>query len=264
MLRAKREVGTMRTAAQCSPPSPSVMRAMMGFVTIDRESAYAAVDSLTEWSEWEPFTIAAPRAPLVPGVYQMRLRGGSIVYVGMAGERKGRGIRGRLSIYRRGKGAVSGFGEAALDRALASTEFIEKHLENVRAGNPARASIWAQDAICWLDVEVRWAICETRDAALALESAVVDLLMTHEIWNRVASRASATRMRSHVGADPTRDAELNGLMTVAQLSDELGRDDGGKAVRRILRAGFPDHAHGRSWDPLSAAQVTHVRSRLAR
>lgn len=258
------EAGTLRAAAQRPPRSPSVMRAMMGFVTIDRETAYAAVDSLAGWSEWEPFAVAAPRAPLVPGVYQMRLRAGSIVYVGMAGERKGNGIRGRLSIYRRGKGAVSGFGEAALDRALASTEFIEKHLENVRAGNPARASIWAQDAIRWLDVEVRWAICETRDAALALEIAVVELLLTHEIWNRVASRAASSRMRSQVDADPTMRTEINGLMTVAQLSYELGRDDGGKAVRRILRAGFPDHTHGSSWDPLTAAQVTHVRSRLAR
>lgn len=113
------------------------------------------------WSDWKSFEIAAPHAPLVPGVYQMRKRDGLIVYVGMAGERRGQGIRGRLSIYRRGKGAVSGFGEAALDRALADAAFVEKHLEDVRAGNPVRASIWAQDAIRWLDVEVRWAECET-------------------------------------------------------------------------------------------------------
>lgn len=237
---------------------------MMGVVTIDRAAAYAAVDGLAEWSEWKPFAVAAPRAPAVPGVYQMRLRDGSIVYVGMAGERKGQGIRGRLSIYRRGKGAVSGFGEAALDRALASTAFIEEHLDNVRAGNPARASIWAQDAIRWLDVEVRWAECETRDAAFELESATVELLVTYDLWNRVASRASNALSHSHVVTDPITSSEVDGSMTVAQLSYELGRDDGGKAVRRILRTGFPDHARGGSWDPLTVAQVAHVRSRLAR
>lgn len=41
-----------------------------------------------------------------------------VVYVGMAGERSGKGLRGRPDIYLRGRGAVSAFGEAALDRAL--------------------------------------------------------------------------------------------------------------------------------------------------
>lgn len=45
-----------------------------------------------------------------------------IVYVGMAGERAAsgtpQGLHGRLTAYQRGRGAVSGFGEAALDRAL--------------------------------------------------------------------------------------------------------------------------------------------------
>lgn len=53
-----------------------------GAVTIDRVAAYAAVDALAMWSDWKSFEIAAPHAPLVPGVYQMRKRDGLIVYVG--------------------------------------------------------------------------------------------------------------------------------------------------------------------------------------
>lgn len=187
-----------------------------------------------------------------------------IVYVGMAGERRGQGIRGRLSIYRRGKGAVSGFGEAALDRALADAAFVEKHLEDVRAGNPVRASIWAQDAIRWLDVEVRWAECETGADALSLESEAVEVLRAHEIWNRVASRSSGTVTRESALLKPITNVGGFDTVTVAQLTLELDRTDGGKAVRRVLREGFPDHPRGSSWDPLSAAQVAHVRGRLAR
>ena len=235
-----------------------------GAVTIDRVAAYAAVDALAMWSDWKSFEIAAPHAPLVPGVYQMRKRDGLIVYVGMAGERRGQGIRGRLSIYRRGKGAVSGFGEAALDRALADAAFVEKHLEDVRAGNPVRALIWAQDAIRWLDVEVRWAECETGADALSLESEAVEVLRAHEIWNRVASRSSGTVTRESALLEPITNVGGFDAVTVAQLTLELDRTDGGKAVRRVLREGFPDHPRGSSWDPLSAAQVAHVRSRLAR
>lgn len=233
-------------------------------MTIDRAAAYAAVDNLATWSEWKPFAIATPSAPLTPGVYQMRTRDGSVVYVGMAGERKGQGIRGRLSIYRRGKGAVSGFGEAALDRALADAAFVEEHLENVRAGNPARASTWAQDAIRRLDVEVRWTKCATGADAHFLESGVVELLITHGIWNRVSSRAAEALGRRRALLDPNAIDHAADSITVAELTLELGRDDGGKAVRRALREGFPDHVHGSSWDPLSAAQVAHVRERLAR
>lgn len=237
-------------------------------MTVSREAAYAAVDGLAQWSEWQPFAVAAPSAPLVPGVYQMRLRDGAVVYVGMAGERKGQGIRGRLSIYRRGRGAVSGFGEAALDRALANIAFIESHLDDVRAGKPSRASIWAQDAIRWLDVEVRWAVCDSRAVALKLERTVVNMLLTHEIWNRVASRAESirtrrTRLSMGADAEATVHPDTDGEMTVARLTHELGRDDNGKAVRRSLRTGFPDHLPGTSWDPLTAPQVAFVRSKLS-
>jgi len=235
-------------------------------VTANHSDAYTAVDELAAWSDWTSFATAAATAPLTPGVYQMRMRDGLIVYVGMAGERRGQGLRGRLSIYRRGKGAVSGFGEAALDRALADAAFVERHLNAVRAGKPARASMWAQDAIQWLDIEIRWAGCATKAEALALEGAAVEILMTHKIWNRVASqvrrpkpliplsRSSRSDLAEEVGAIGESGA------TVAQLTQELGVEDGGRAVRRALRARFPDHAKTSPWDPLTAAQVTHIRT----
>jgi hypothetical protein len=233
-------------------------------MTTNRNDAYTAIDDLAHWSGWSSFDTAVLKAPLTPGVYQMRTRDGVIVYVGMAGERKGRGIRGRLSIYRRGKGAVSGFGEAALDRALADATFVEEHLVAVRAGQATRASVWAKDAIRWLDVEIRWAECATKDDALALETAAVEILKTHSIWNRIASRVPRLQRHSRTprSSGPGSEAEpgLPGesAATVAQLAREFGRND--PAVRRALRAGFPDHSKGESWDPLTAVEVAHVRT----
>lgn len=234
----------------------------------NRDDAYFAVDGLVAWSSWEPFETAALTAPLTPGVYQMRTRDGAIVYVGMAGERRGQGLRGRLSIYRRGKGAVSGFGEAALDRALADAGFIESHVDAVREGRPARASVWAQDAIRWLDVEIRWATCATQAEALELEDAAVGILTPYGIWNRVALRASVQRSRASLPSTEYRDAESGPagarVLTVASLTRELGIADGGNAVRRVLRAAFPEHEKAARWDPLTAAQVAHVRATLVR
>ena len=53
-------------------------------------------------------------------------------------------------------------------------------------------------------------------------------------------------------------------MTVKALALELGYTDQGKAVRRVLRAGFPDHPSSTSWDPLGPDQVAYVRSRIGR
>ncbi|WP_295836126.1 hypothetical protein [uncultured Microbacterium sp.] len=54
-------------------------------MSTERDAAYAVVDELAEWSDWRPFFEVAEGAPTSPGVYQMRLRDGLIVYVGMAG-----------------------------------------------------------------------------------------------------------------------------------------------------------------------------------
>jgi len=244
-------------------------------VKLSRERAYLEVDELVEWSEWAPFRTVAALAPKVPGVYQMR-SDDAVVYVGMAGERRGEGIRGRLSIYRRGKGAVSGFGEAALDRALADEMFVTEHLDALKAGHPSRASQWAKDAIEWLNVEVRWAQTETEAEARALEKTVLDLLLHHAIWNRVAARASQpTPTTPPITPSPFTHPERSGLhdarpvgteevMTVKALALQLGYTDQGRAVRRVLRAGFPDHPSGTNWDPLRPDQAAYVRWRLER
>jgi hypothetical protein len=92
-------------------------------------------NGLADWSPWEPFHIAASKAPLVPGVYMAREGAdGQVAYVGMAGERRGRGIRGRLTVYQRGRAAVSGLGEAAMDRALVDPSWLRDRLEKVEQG----------------------------------------------------------------------------------------------------------------------------------
>ncbi|MDQ0733131.1 helix-turn-helix domain-containing protein [Arthrobacter sp. B1I2] len=68
------------------------------------------------WSQWIPFSEALKVAPRFPGVYMFRIAAEAHlgpVYIGMAGERKGNGLRGRLAIYASGKGAGSGLGEHA-------------------------------------------------------------------------------------------------------------------------------------------------------
>lgn len=144
-----------------------------------------AIASLAEWSPWLPFDEAAVSAPRLPGVYLAQQRqDGALVYVGMAGERRGQGIRGRLTVYRRGKAAVSGLGEAVLDRALADATFVQGQLEQLLAGQPKRAAVWAQDALRWADLHIRWAVTADRPAAVTLERAVLDALATSPLWNR--------------------------------------------------------------------------------
>ena len=108
------------------------------------------------WSSWRPIDAAAREATTDPGVYVAR-SDGQIVYVGMAGERRGQGVRGRLQIYARGRGAVSGLGEAALDRALADPAWLAQRLASLHADGPARTKEWASDAIRRAQLELCWA-----------------------------------------------------------------------------------------------------------
>jgi len=110
---------------------------------------------------------------------------GAVVYVGMAGERRGHGIRGRLAVYSSGKGAVSGLGEAAMDRAVADVEFLQARLAEVEAGQPARVKAWAQMAIERADLHVRWATTSDRQAAMNLERAILSALIETKLWNRL-------------------------------------------------------------------------------
>lgn len=145
----------------------------------------AAVESLATWSAWVPLPDAAATAPLNPGVYMAREGAdGDVVYVGMAGERRGRGIRGRLTVYSRGKAVVSGLGEAAMDRALADPEWLRARLANVEAGRPERAAAWGRLALTRANLHLRWASVPDRAKALALESAVLAELSAADLWNR--------------------------------------------------------------------------------
>lgn len=143
------------------------------------------IEGLADRSDWLPFAEAVTAAPRLPGVYMARQGAdGRLVYVGLAGERRGQGIRGRLTVYRRGKAAVSGLGEAVLDRALADVGFVQGRLEEPRAGGPERTAVWAQDAITWANLHVRWAVTKDRPAAVTLERAVLDASQATPLWNR--------------------------------------------------------------------------------
>lgn len=156
---------------------------------LDLREKYAEVEDLATWSDWLPFADAVAGAPREPGVYLFRdSTTHVIVYAGMAGERAGsgspKGLYGRLSVYRTGKGAVSGFGEAALDRALGDRVWVEQQLNRLRQEGPRRAKLWAADAVARLAPEVSWAVRPERLDAKLLEDAVVALLRPWGLWNR--------------------------------------------------------------------------------
>ncbi len=158
------------------------------------EEQWQAVARLADWSAWAAFSQVALTAPKLPGVYMFRdPRSRMIVYVGMAGERAGsgaaKGLWGRLGVYRIGKGATSGFGEAALDRALNDERFLESQLRRVRAGETQRAKTWAIDAIEWWAPEICWSVQDSKADALALEARIVSALHGTGLKNRGPSRA---------------------------------------------------------------------------
>lgn len=113
-----------------------------------------------------------------------------MIYVGMAGERSGRGssapqgIRGRLSAYLRGSGVVSGLGEAAMDRALADPAWLKERSAEAVVGSPRRAKEWGTQALVRADVHVRWLTAADRGAARALELECQRLLAGTALWNR--------------------------------------------------------------------------------
>ena len=150
---------------------------------------YADVAHLADWSPWAPFADGVAQAPRLPGVYLFRESVSQVVrYVGMAGERAGsgrpRGLHGRLTVYLSGQEPVSGFAEAALDRALCDEEWIEHQVRRPRAEGGRPAKRWAADAIAWLAPDVTWATCHERADARYLESEVELLLRPFGLWNR--------------------------------------------------------------------------------
>jgi hypothetical protein len=144
-----------------------------------------STDELAEWSPWGPFFDVVKTAPSLPGVYMMRSRASrEVVYVGRAGGRKGKGLRGRLEVYLRGKGAVSGFGEAALDRALSDVDWMTRRVESLMKSEGVRAKEWAKAAIEHADVEVRWTEFSDEPSSRAFETSVLRALAAEPLWNR--------------------------------------------------------------------------------
>lgn len=140
--------------------------------------------SLAAWSEWLRFADAVARAPTCPGVYLARTGvAGPLVYVGMAGERHGRGLRGRLAVYASGKAAVSGLGEAAFNRAVADPRWIRDRLADLEAGKPSTARSWARSAIDAVDLYVSWACTADRASAVNLERRALEMLAAEPLWN---------------------------------------------------------------------------------
>lgn len=145
----------------------------------------ATLETLSDWSEWVDFETAVATAPTQPGVYMAALPGSAVtIYVGMAGERRGRGIRGRLHAYSTGRGVVSGFGEAAMDRALQDTDWIEKQLRELEEGGQSRTRDWALAAITRLRPLIRWTVTADTASARALERAVLTELADEDLWNK--------------------------------------------------------------------------------
>lgn len=154
-------------------------------------AAFDLIDQIADWSPWTAFVDAINVAPRYPGVYLFRNpMTYKLLYVGHAGERAGsgarppKGIRGRFDIYRSGKGAASGFGEAVLDRALADEAFVSQHLQELREGGPKRTKEWARDSLAWLGPEVSWTVCPDKAAAAVLEKRIELMLRPHGLWNR--------------------------------------------------------------------------------
>ncbi|TNM67769.1 hypothetical protein FHN55_09135 [Streptomyces sp. NP160] len=106
----------------------------------------------------------------------------------MAGERAGsgrpQGLRGRLRVYVSGKAAVSGLGEAVMDRALASPEFLRARVAEAEAGRAVTVRAMNRLAFDWAALEVAWATTATKQDALDLERAVLNFLAAEPLWNK--------------------------------------------------------------------------------
>jgi hypothetical protein len=135
------------------------------------------------WSSWHPLEHAAKMATTHPGLYAAR-SDGQIVYIGMAGERRGLGVRGRLQTYRRGRGAVSGLGEAALDRALADPAWLAQRLSTLLTEGPSRIKDWAVAALHRAELHLCWVAAPDGATAREWETQALQELEDVALWNR--------------------------------------------------------------------------------
>lgn len=148
------------------------------------EALPASVALLSAWSDWKPLTPDTVRtAPTTPGVYLFS-QATSLVYVGRAGERSGKGLRGRLTIYASGRAPHSGLGNLALERALQDTDWLRARLTQLEAGGRLTVQQWSALAVQRAELDVCWSSTEASEA-VALERAVLDALHSADLWNRL-------------------------------------------------------------------------------
>ena len=171
------EIGADRAQGASLPETPLVEVA----VTSPSHTGYEA---FADWTPWAPFDEAARLIPRLPGVYVAREASGAIVYVGMAAERSGNGMRGRLAMYATGRAGSSGLGEGALDRALADPEWMKDRLLEAESGRAFSSKELAKAAIQRAGLEVRWAAAPSGPHASALEIKVIESLAESELWNK--------------------------------------------------------------------------------
>lgn len=150
-----------------------------------RFAAYADLAELAQWSPWAPLAEALPEAPRAPGVFLLLEPGPRVVrHAAHAGERAGgghpQGLYGGLRATLTGRAAISGFAEAALDRALADPDWVRARLE----AGPARSRAWAAAAVRRLELDVAWTTCADGDEARWLAGRVAGLLRPHGLWAR--------------------------------------------------------------------------------
>ena len=213
------------------------------------------LDSLADWSEWMPIGESLALAPRSPGVYTARQgRDGPVVYVGMAGERNGKGIRGRLGVYLSGKALASGLGEAVFDRALAGTDWLHARLLEAEAGTALRATQWGKAAFERADLHVRWASTPDRAAALVLERTCLESLRHRELWNRLRPGAPTDDVLIRSAIDAVTPAQWAELSIALDAFGKAPRPAAGKqsaiprtevvdgAEREVHQFGFSEYA----------------------
>lgn len=146
-------------------------------------TAFDAVGKLGPWSRWTPIEKSREVAPRQPGVYMARTgRDGPVIYVGMAGERSGRGtkrpqgINGRLSAYLSGQSLGGGLLGQSFDRALRDPTWLRERIADLETGKPARAKDWGKAALVPHNLHVRWKVCKDTASARDLERQCLNLL----------------------------------------------------------------------------------------
>ncbi len=235
-----------------------------------------------EWSEWHPFADAVARAPRVPGVYMAREgEDGPIIYIGMAGDRKGggkpTGLKGRLTVYASGKGIASGLGEAVFDRALADPDWLRVRLVELETIGPLRAKHWGVEAFRRADLHIRWTTTTDRKSAAELEDRLVrDAGIT--LWNKASVRAAEyaafvdTMEHSPKTVEPGGFADSPTAVTQPVTEVDLRKNQ--IRIPSRYQALFPDHRQSDlavslrgelvrcSWDPRT--RPDRVRSGILR